>query len=155
MLWSLVPSDILFEHNGRKILKLNPKATEKLVSPETGLILDPAWKMDRENDNSQCWSNDHRGIRVILSMAIERDNNPWLHISMSSRTGDVPTWDDISLVRNAFGPKDFHGYMVFPPESEYVHSPGYGMKAEVLHLFYAINTRPLPDFRPDQTKNEI
>lgn len=120
----------------------------EFVLPDAHLpkVMPPSWALIHVDPIARCY--DSVSLRVLASVARERDGKLWLHLSLSRRDRQMPRWDDIQLMRTIFAPKDAHGYMCFPPESEYVHSPGPGISVEVLHIFYALNHRPLPDFRP-------
>ncbi len=117
------------------------------IEPYIPRVLPPPWRIGERGYDGCCI--DSLSLRVLASVAVERDGLKWLHLSLSRRDRLMPRWDDIQLMRAIFAPKDAHGYMCFPPESEYVHSPGAGISIEVLHIFYCLDGRKLPDFRPD------
>jgi hypothetical protein len=129
--------------------QINPNPWIPLVIP-SGWIKGRGWMDSISFDSSS--------LRVLVSAAIERDGNKWLHLSISRRDRCMPRWEDLQLMRTIFSPKDAHGYMCFPPESEYVHQPVEDMpsiRVEVLHVFYCLDARPLPDFRPDPNMKSL
>jgi hypothetical protein len=85
---------------------------------------------------------------VIASHSIERDGRPWLHVSLS-RQGRIPSYDDITVVKQVFVGDDRLAVQVFPPKDEHVN-----INPNVLHLWACLDGRPLPDFRVEMPNGE-
>ena len=92
----------------------------------------------RRDDGSAWIKGD---LQVLASAAVERDGHRWLHVSLS-RQGRLPSWDDITLVKQIFIGDERLALQVFPPQAEYVN-----IHPHVLHLWCCIDARPVPDFR--------
>ncbi len=121
-----------------------PKASDHLP-----LVLSKGWKIIERGPDGFTSMNYTLGLACITTLAIERDGNPWKHISISRRDCRIPDYLDIQEVRRQFVKADEHAYMIWPPRDEYVNiSAKTGV--EVLHLFIPIGHRPLPDFRVDR-----
>lgn len=70
------------------------------------------------------WSSDD-GMRVLASM----DRTPHgrlLHLSLSY-PDHLPTWEDITAVRDAFYPRDVDAAMLLPRSEDYVNLHSYCM----------------------------
>ncbi len=137
--------EILYCENGRGFIDHRPYLP---------LVLPSTWRVVQEMENGRAYTAGN--LKIFASAAIERDGRPWLHLSISRRDMTVPQWDDLLLVRSVLAPKDAHGYVCLPPEDEYCHFPPkpYPM-IHVLHIFYSLSGRILPDFRPDPEVNQI
>lgn len=104
------------------------------------------------NDGLGLWDSPRRGLRLIHSVAREADGEVWAHVSVSRRDRQLPTWDQLLVVKDlVLGPQAL-ALMVMPPEDEYVHGPGptgeaMAQQAEVHHLWHCLTRRPTPDFR--------
>jgi len=80
------------------------------------------------------------GLRVLLSVAPEKDGNVWMHASCS-REDRLPSWDDIKEMKDLFVGTQRTAIQVLPPEAEYVNQ-----HPNVLHLWSCLTADVLPDF---------
>lgn len=98
------------------------------------------WRKVQDALDGGAW--DHEGgLRVILSGNRERDGRRWLHASCS-RPSRLPSWEDLTLMREAFLPMDRYAYQVFPPPELYVN-----IHPRCLHLWCPLDGGPpLPEF---------
>lgn len=105
------------------------------------LVYRPAgWRMVVEGDDGGQWLNDRRQQSMIWSVAIELDNHPWLHAS-TAYPHQMPTYDDLVMLRDWVATEDESAYQVFPPRAEHVN-----IHPNALHLWIPLGHRPLPDF---------
>lgn len=80
------------------------------------------------------------GIYVIVSGARENDGKRWMHLSISIRSGRMPTWDDLRKAKeDLLG--DRYAVVVLPPRDRYVN-----IHSAVLHCFACVDGHPLPEF---------
>lgn len=85
------------------------------------------------------------GLRVIADVE-PRKEGIWIHVSFSRRNR-TPTYEDMTLIRKAFFPKDRVVAQVFPPTDEHVN-----VHQHCLHLWCRIDVdRWIPDLREDGT----
>ena len=107
--------------------------TEPVTTPA---ILPAGWK------RLDTFSYRHRGgLCVIVSQAMERDGRHWLHVSVSHHDR-LPTWEELTAVKEIFMGTTSLALQVFPPRNEWVNDC-----SNVLHLWCCIESRPVPDFR--------
>jgi hypothetical protein len=93
-------------------------------------------------EKTEVW--DYRSsLRVIWSEGKQLDGRWWAHVSVSRRDEKLPTWEQLTTVKDLFIGTEAEAYQVLPPEARYVNQhPG------VLHL-WACRDEPggvLPDF---------
>lgn len=81
------------------------------------------------------------GLTVIISLGIEADSNPWIHLSVS-RCKSLPTWDELVKIKELFLGAELCAVQVIPPRSEYVNHHKY-----CLNIFARMDDRAVPDFR--------
>ncbi len=82
------------------------------------------------------------GLRVIATVAIEKDDRRWLHVSCSRRAR-IPSYEDLAAVKELFVGRDRLALQVFPPAAEHVN-----YHPHTLHLWSPLTgERPTPDFR--------
>lgn len=111
------------------------------------------WRLRDDVDRARlfrCTFDDNiRELRVIESLeqhARSRDSSvmmTWHHVSLSHRSHRLPTWAELSEIKQHFIGENVEAYVVLPPPSRYVDD------ADVLHL-WACKSAPdglLPDFR--------
>ncbi|HOV88194.1 MAG TPA: hypothetical protein PLM79_17700 [Syntrophobacteraceae bacterium] len=113
------------------------KATRKPPAP---LIIGPGWyQMQWPWENQRCWQ--HRtGLRVIQEIEIH-DGKEWLHTSFS-RPDRIPSYQEITVVKDQFIGTAKKAIMVFPPREEHVNVHPF-----CLHLYSCLAEDGLPDFR--------
>jgi hypothetical protein len=79
---------------------------------------------------------------VIISQEIQRDNQRWLHVSVS-RQDRIPDYEELQEIKRVFVGPDKLALQVFPPAEEHVN-----IHPRCLHLWSCLDSRPVPDFRP-------
>lgn len=106
----------------------------------------PQWIKISQGMDGDAWM---RGVvKIIWSLAIEADEQPWLHVSVSrARRPEepiiLPSYFDMQRAKNIVVGKERFAYSVWAPTAEHVNlNPG------VLHLFAPMGEAglPLPDF---------
>lgn len=108
--------------------------------------LPPIWRLVGADDVGRAWACDRgegAGLRIIETLARERDGRAWHHVSFS-RAARTPTWDDVTLVKRLFIGEEVEAYQVLAPRSRWVN-----VHPHCLHL-WACHDQPggvLPDFR--------
>lgn len=126
----------------------NPLPMEEWVEAAMPRVLPYEWRRieggtvnaETGRHNGNMYVNERRGLRVILSAAVEDDGKRWLHLSMSLATR-LPTWSELVQAKEAFMGKESRAVQVLPPRSEWVNIHEY-----TLHLFVCLDGDPLPDF---------
>ncbi len=100
------------------------------------------WTLMREADDGFACRRDSDGLQVICSEAEELDGNRWVHVSCSRR-GRIPSWDDLTAVKNLFIGIERRAYQVVAERSKHINIHPY-----CLHLFAPANAEddPMPDF---------
>jgi len=88
-----------------------------------------------------------RGLRVLVSVGVEEDGRKWMHVSLS-RSGRVPSWEDVDAVKRLFVGDGRYAYQVIPPRADHYSLPdGPGRFGKVLHLWAPLEGEPpLPNF---------
>lgn len=113
------------------------------------------WRLVEVNLNADHWRARIDGVqlRVIRGLELwpiaainQLDDDPtligWWHLSVSRPDRVLPTWAEMSAVRDWFLDSEAAVYQVMPPRSQYVNDH------EVLHLWSRIDGGLiLPDFR--------
>jgi hypothetical protein len=106
----------------------------------------PQWIITQAGIDGDAWQRGH--VKVIWSLAIEQDDQPWLHVSVSREHTPaepviLPSYFDMKRAKALVIGTDRFAYSVWAPTDEHVNiNPG------VLHLFAPMGeTGPsLPDF---------
>ena len=80
-------------------------------------------------------------LMVIITGAEEADGKRWIHVSMS-RPGELPSYQDMCVVKEVFIGSKRKAIQVFPASDEHVNIHPY-----CLHLWCCIDGDDLPDFR--------
>ena len=78
---------------------------------------------------------------VLLSCAMQTDGKRWLHLSVSRRGKDLPTWTLMCEVKEVFLGPDRTAIQIHPPLAQYVN-----IHPACLHLWYCLDGDDLPDF---------
>ncbi len=60
------------------------------------------------------------GLRVLLSVDTIEGGRRWLHVSCS-RPGQLPTWEDLRLVKDIFIGRNHEAVQVLPKDEDYVN----------------------------------
>ena len=79
-------------------------------------------------------------LRIMFTVGPARDGKDWLHLSVS-RAERLPSWDDLTFVKDLFIGSSRTAYQVLPSRDKYVNCHPY-----VLHLWSCLEGDPLPDF---------
>ena len=83
----------------------------------------------------------HGAVKVLISCARYADGKSWLHVSVSRRNREIPSWQLMSEVKDLFIGQERTAYQVMPPRSKWVNiHPG------VLHLWHCLDGDVTPDF---------
>lgn len=82
-----------------------------------------------------------QALKVICSARVEADGKRWMHVSCS-RPDQLPTWDNLKLVKDTFIGRDRLALQVLPRAAEYVN-----LHPRTLHLWSCLDGDPTPDFR--------
>lgn len=83
----------------------------------------------------------HGTTRVLVSAAHYGDGKRWLHVSVSRRNKELPTWNVMSEIKELFIGEARTAYQVMPPSRKHVNI------ANVLHLWTCLDQdQILPDF---------
>ena len=87
----------------------------------------------------------YKHLVIIASDALEEDDRWWRHASVSRKDKDMPTYDDLMLLKDlTMGPARI-AIQVFPPEHRHIDIAGRRPNpVQVLHLW-----SPDDDFLPD------
>ncbi len=99
---------------------------------------DPRWALLSRGPEESAWR--HGSLQVICSVARELDGKHWLHVSCSKPT-TLPTWEELSRVKEAFVGVEEQAVSLFPRQSQHVN-----LHPFCLHLWCCLEGDPLPDF---------
>ena len=114
---------------------------ENFRRPERCRILSLGWREVSPPAGSQrAYVYGLTALRVIVTEE-KHAGEWWLHVSCSHHDG-LPSWAELSTVKNLFIGREAKAIQVLPKESEYVSLHPY-----VLHLYSNLERDPLPDFR--------
>jgi hypothetical protein len=108
-------------------------------------VLPIGWSEIQPSLGGGVWEYGER-LRVITSGGWEKDDRRWLHVSVSVLGQRwLPTWEEMSRVKELFIGRDQYAYSIFPPASQYINL------GEVLHLWACCEPdyQPLPEFSAD------
>ena len=84
----------------------------------------------------------HDTVLVLMSCATQTDGKRWLHVSVSRRNKEIPTWQLMCEIKDVFIGPERTALQVMPPRSQWVSiHPG------CLHLWACLDDLLLPDFR--------
>jgi hypothetical protein len=73
-------------------------------------------------------------MSVLEDVSVKADGKRWLHVSVGNRKDNMPTWEDLLVVRKLFIGKHRECYQVFPTEDRYVRAHN------VLHLWCCLDS---------------
>lgn len=108
-------------------------------------VVPSSWVMVGSAIDGAMWEADF-SLRVMASVATERDGLEWVHVSVSHRKR-VPTWEEFrDAVQVVVGPLR-ESYVVLPPADRYVNDHPY-----CLHAFCCLDGPRLPDFRVENAR---
>lgn len=83
----------------------------------------------------------HGTVGVLLSAATYGDGKRWLHVSVSRKSHEIPTWTLMCEVKDLFIGLERTALQIHPPRSKHVSiHPG------VLHLWHCLDRDVTPDF---------
>lgn len=92
-------------------------------------------------DGSNGFACVKRGMIVMITLAKEKDDKFWLHVS-ASYADHLPAYAELKMVKDVFIGEDRKAIQVFPPKSEH-----YNLHDYCLHLWHCMDGDPVPDFR--------
>ena len=101
--------------------------------------LPAGWELREERQDGTLWIHPSKTQAVILSVNVEQDGLPWVHLS-TSFSHRLPTWEELVAVRDAWLPNR-RCFQVLAPPSEHVNIHKY-----TLHLWHCLGRDPVPDF---------
>jgi hypothetical protein len=108
----------------------------------TGWAMPPAgWSAVPSFPDTKGFEHPRIGLRVIVSARTEQDGKRWLHVSISHRSRQLPTWDNLKLVKEAFIGNDKLAIQVLPRAQDFVN-----IHPACLHLWHCLDGDPTPDF---------
>jgi hypothetical protein len=94
----------------------------------------------RDRDYARAYQK-HATLLVLVSCATQTDGHPWLHVSVSRKNREIPTWTVMSEVKDLFIGEARTAIQVHPPRVKHISiHPG------VLHLWACLDAEVLPDF---------
>lgn len=97
------------------------------------------WVRVGHGEDGECWQSSD--LRVIWSIAAENDDRLWMHVSVSRPTR-IPSYSDMTRVKDLFIGPDRVAYTVLAPASQHVN-----IHPNCLHLWAPLEgDPPLPDF---------
>jgi hypothetical protein len=92
-------------------------------------------------DGLGCWDRSRAPqTRLVHSLHRYADGHVWAHLSVSQRSGILPSWEQVRDVQWLVYP-DMAGLIVVAPQEEH-YSIG-----EVAHVWTCLTGSPVPDFR--------
>lgn len=122
------------------------QATRTLPEDEAWTLLGPvtdrlpvAWRTSATTEDGLMVRRPD-GLAVILSVAREKDERRWLHLS-TSRPDRLPSYDDLCEVKRLFLGPERKAIQVFAPTTEHIN-----IHKRCLHLWCCLDGDPLPDF---------
>lgn len=100
---------------------------------------DKTWKRVGHGEDGEAWES--MDLRVIWSMAVEKDDRLWMHVSVSRPTR-LPSYSDMTRVKGLFIGLERVAYTVLAPANDHVN-----IHSNCLHLWAPMEGEPpLPDF---------
>ena len=92
-------------------------------------------------DGSNGFACVKRGMVVMATIAKEKDDKFWMHVSMSYKD-HLPSYAEMKFVKDVFIGEDRTAIQVFPKKEEHVSIHDY-----CLHLWFCLDGDIVPDFR--------
>jgi hypothetical protein len=84
-----------------------------------------------------------RAVKMyVLAGTCVKDNKLWYHVSFSRLDRIMPTYQDLTWIKQVFFGDEFWAIQVFPKKEHYVSDHN-----TTLHLWHCLEEFPLPDFR--------
>lgn len=104
-----------------------------------GALTGDAWQLLQRGDDGGAWQRGD--LRVIWSVAVEQDQRPWLHVSVS-RPDRLPSYADMTQAKRLFVGWRF-AYSVWAAPDQHI-----SIHRNCLHLWAPVDDgpAPLPDF---------
>ena len=100
------------------------------------------WKIIEVQPDGVMWRNKRKRLLVGASIMKYGDDKRWLHVSVSKKDQTVPTWADMSNVKQAFIGRSRRAIQVHPAEERHVNiHPG------CLHLWCCLDETRCPSSR--------
>jgi len=83
----------------------------------------------------------HGTIKVFAACARYGDDKRWLHVSVSRKNQDIPSWACMSEVKDVFIGPERTALQVMPPQAKHVN-----IHQGCLHLWCCLDGDVVPDF---------
>src|SRR5438874_1377309 len=83
----------------------------------------------------------HGTVLVLISCATQTDGKRWLHVSVSRRNHEIPTWQLMCEVKDLFVGTERTALQIMPPRSKHV-----SIHEGCLHLWSCLDGDVTPDF---------
>jgi hypothetical protein len=97
----------------------------------SGLEAPRGWHIVGRWGNGLVWERlSGQALKVIEDISVQLDGKRWLHVSFSTPSKKMPTYEDVQAVRKSFIGEDRESYMVFPTQDRYVN-----IHSACLHLY--------------------
>lgn len=108
-------------------------------------VIPSTWTRERhpmgpEADREVAVFRHESGLAVLISAARYGDGRRWLHVS-ASRRRQLPTWEDLRMVKDVFIGHDLVALQVLPRAKDYVN-----IHPHCLHLWASLDGDVTPDF---------
>ena len=113
-----------------RIITATPRSVDGHAEISIPLRVDDRVQIaERRNDG---YAGFVRNLTVIVSLEIKSDGKIWIHGSVSRRSGALPSFEHLKLLKDiAFGPLR-KAVQIFPPDAEYISSVGGDLEKELL-----------------------
>lgn len=108
--------------------------------PAEPRILPPLWMKMRQTIDGAAYMEPVSRLSVIVTGCVELDGRRWVHASCA-KPDRLPTWQELSLIKEVFIGVDKAAYQVLPPRDKHVN-----LHPFCLHLWHCLDGDPLPDF---------
>lgn len=86
-----------------------------------------------DNKAATVWEHKIVGLRVLRSISTTKDGKQWIHVSVS-RADRIPSWADLSKVKDEFIGEDQEAYQVLASSHDHVN-----LHSFCLHLWSPID----------------
>jgi hypothetical protein len=100
------------------------------------------WDLDEERENGASFRRRKQRIDYLVLFTLRKydDGKRWIHLSMSRGDKKLPTWSEMTWLRDEFIGKDTKAIIVLAPAAEHCNL------AEAHHIWHCVDGDPLPDF---------
>lgn len=98
------------------------------------------WIQKQVKGDGMSWINHKRKLYVIVSYALELDQQMWLHLSISHQNR-IPTYEEMTYLKKHWAGDEAKAIEVHAPRMEHVN-----IQKHTRHLWECLTSDPLPDF---------